>query len=181
MKNIENLLHRYYEGDLAPEELAELNRLTHRDQVLQAASRQAQIIRRRRRSAIVGVVAVLAVVGVVYFAQPTGDNNLSESPMVAKAEVPTMNEAVTNTQATPIQTVPPQAATTAVSNDSHHEMEDMHSEPKLVQAMQVEHPVNIEVVVEQQESSVVSEPVVACNTQCSPDSVINDIWKFLRT
>lgn len=26
----------------------------------------------------------------------------------------------------------------------------------------------------------VSEPVVACNTQCSPDSVINDIWNFLK-
>ena len=181
MKNIENLLHRYYEGDLAPEELAELNRLTHRDQVLQAASRQAQVIRRRRHSAIVGAVAVLVVVGVVYFAQPTMDNKLNESPMVAKADVPAMNEAVTNTQVTPIQTESQQVVTTAVSNDSHHEIEDMHPEPKLVQAAQVEQPINIEAVVEQQESSVVSEPVVACNTQCSPDSVINDIWKFLRT
>ena len=24
------------------------------------------------------------------------------------------------------------------------------------------------------------EPIVACNTQCSPDSVINDIWNFLN-
>ena len=37
-----------------------------------------------------------------------------------------------------------------------------------------------DIAVAEPSSYSVSEPVVACNTQCSPDSVINDIWNFLK-
>ena len=41
MKQIEILLQRYAEGVITPEEQSELNKLTHRDDVLHSASIQA--------------------------------------------------------------------------------------------------------------------------------------------
>ena len=38
MKQIETLLQRYRNGEITPEEQAELNRLTHRDEILHAAA-----------------------------------------------------------------------------------------------------------------------------------------------
>ena len=114
MKDIENLLQRYQEGDLDSEGLAELNRLTHRDRVLQAASRQAQAIHRRRQTAVVGVVAVLVVVGVVFLTLPKTNNTINDSPIMAKTEVPTLNEAIANTQTEAVQTESPLVVTSPV-------------------------------------------------------------------
>ena len=180
MKDIENLLQRYQEGDLDSEGLAELNRLTHRDRVLQAASRQAQAIHRRRQTAVIGVVAVLVVVGVVFLTLPKTNNTINDSPIMAKTEVPTLDEAIANTQTEVVQTESPRAVSSPVSNDDNEREEEV-LKPESVQAEQVEQPVVVESVVEHHEPAGVSDPIVACNTQCSPDSVINDIWKFLRT
>ena len=48
MTKLETLLQQYADGTLTPEGQDELNRLTHRDQVLASASMQAGKIRRKR-------------------------------------------------------------------------------------------------------------------------------------
>ena len=52
MKQIETLLQRYRNGEITPEEQAELNRLTHRDEILHAAASRAAKIRRQRTTVI---------------------------------------------------------------------------------------------------------------------------------
>ena len=58
----EQLLERYREGTLSDGDLAELNRLSHRDEVMAAAGQRAASIVRRRTQLGVGLaVAVLLV------------------------------------------------------------------------------------------------------------------------
>jgi hypothetical protein len=182
MSNLEKLLRSYQEGSLNPEELAELNRLTHRDQVLHAASQQVRAIRNRRYSAVAGVSAVLLVAGIVVFARPSVDNSLAEKPVVAQADVPTIDVSASENLLAPVQTEVRQVEVKPASSARHHDIDVLQPKPSLVSNEPVEQPVSIETVMEQREpSTIIDEPVVACNTQCSPDSVINDIWKFLRT
>ena len=150
MSNLENLLRRYQEGGLTPEEVDELNQLTHRDQVFSAACQQAKVVRRRQGSIVCGVAAVLLVTGVVFLARPTVSNGLSDAPIVAQADAPKPTESLTG-----------------IPSGS-----DLPESPEL-EATSTQTP--------QHDTAVADDPIVACNTQCSPDSVINDIWKFLRT
>ena len=179
MKNIEELLLRYRDGSLTPDELAELNQLTHRDRVMDAARKQARAIKVRRYTVVAGVAAVLAVAGTVFHTQSAFDG-AADMPMVAQAEVPSPNKA-----AAPEVTSMPQTGETkavTVKDVRSYDTAIISPKPRLVSADPVEQPANMETIVEQQEPSMLaSDPVVACNTECSPDSVINDIWKFLRT
>ena len=182
MNNVESLLRRYQEGSLTPEELSELNQLTHRDKVFAAACQQAKAIHRRRYAAVSGVAAVLIVVGVIFFARPSVDNALSEMPMVAQTNVPKPTEMEPNVPASSATPKATEVVSTPAPKVRHNDTAVLQSEPKLVSPVTIEQPASVEAVVESQEPSVVVEdPIVACNTQCSPDSVINDIWKFLRT
>ena len=182
MKNLETLLRRYNEGDLNAEELDELNRLTHRDQVLQAANMRVRAIQRRRYTTVTGVVVVLLVTGVFFFARPSVDNQLAEMPIVAKADVPTLSEMEPNMPSISQLTESKQPENVVETKTRQHDMDVLQPKPKLVSVTPVEQPVSEEVDVEQLEPAIVNDdPIVACNTQCSPDSVINDIWKFLRT
>ncbi|MBR6990724.1 MAG: hypothetical protein IKH97_00715 [Bacteroidales bacterium] len=182
MKNLETLLRRYNEGDLNAEELDELNRMTHRDQVLQAANMRVRAIKRRRYSAVAGVAVVLLVTGVFFFARPSVDNQLAETPIMAQADVPTLSEEESGMPVVSKQEEPTQQMTSIETRMLQHDTSILQPKPKLVSVVPVEQAVSEEVDVEQLEPPIVSEdPIVACNTQCSPDSVINDIWKFLRT
>ena len=189
MKNLETLLRRYNEGDLNAEELDELNRLTHRDQVLQAANMRVRAIKRRRYSAVAGVAVVLLVTGVFFFARPSVDNQLAETPIMAQADVPTLSEEESGVPVVSKQVEPTQQMTSIETKARQHDTAILQPKPKLVASqpssvsvVPVGQTVSEEVEVEQFEPAIVSEdPIVACNTQCSPDSVINDIWKFLRT
>ena len=182
MSRMDNLLSRYHEGSLNPEELDELNRLTHRDQVLHVANQQARSINRRRYTAVTGVAAVLLVTGVIFFVSPSVDNALPDSPVVAKADMPKPSGIVPD-----VQSVHTQRESTFNMEETNHKTRQydttvLQPKPSLVSPIPAEHLVNVETVVEQLEpSAIVDEPIVACNTECSPDSVINDIWKFLRT
>ena len=185
MKDLETLLRRYQEGDLDSEELDELNRLTHRDKVLNAANRQARIIRHRRYTAMAGVAAVLLVTGVIYFNHSSVDNSLSEMPVLAQADVPKPTEMVEHEMPeVPIQRESPTTMTVAKPDPSVHNQDSDIIQPKhrTDATMPVERQASMESVMEHHAPSVATDdPIVACNTQCSPDSVINDIWKFLRT
>ena len=182
MSNIENLLRRYHEGSIAPDELSELNQLTHRDRVLEAANRQAHTIHRRRRVAVLGMVAVLAVAGTVVFTHPSVDGVMPDMPMVAQADVPRPIEELSNAPVVKPVTNVAKAVAVPTTNTRQDDTAVIQSEPRLIATVSPEQPSSVEMVVEQMEpSATFDDPIVACNTQCSPDSVINDIWKFLRT
>ena len=181
MSNLENLLRRYHEGGLTPEEMDELNQLTHRDQVFSSACRQAKAIRRRQVSVVCGVAAVLLVTGVVFLTRPTVDADLSDTPIVAQTDLPKPTEPITEM---PSDNALPKAPATEVSSTQSPQLDTARLLPKpsLITPQAVEQPASVETIVEHQQPTIVTDdPIVACNTQCSPDSVINDIWKFLRT
>ena len=152
MKNpdIQQMLERYREGTLSDGELAELNRLTHRDEVMaEAGSRAAGIIRRRR--ATLFSAAGLLVAGATMWTLLSPRSN--EAPMIAETSVPEV--VILDTPEPTVEQAAP--ATPAVKP---------RTAPKATVARRP--------AVKPSE-----EPVVVCNNQCEADSVISDIWKFL--
>lgn len=176
MKEIDVLLEKYANGELTAEEQDELNRLTHRDKVLSAAGTQAHQLKRKQwtRVSVLASLLIVASIGTTLYLRPAATTE-ENAPVVAQAvvkqesktaEVAPMDIPV-EPQTTPhkqmvakAETPAPHAAEAVVA------VEQAAVEP--IQAMS-EVPVHIE-----------TESVVACNTQCSPDSVISDIWKFLK-
>lgn len=155
MKNpsIEALLERYRQGTLSDSELSELNRLTHRDEVMAQADRRATVIVRRRRTALF-TVAGLLLAGATVFTILLPQR--SEAPLVAEAKVP---EPVVTT----VETV---------------EAPSLPVQPAVAPQAQVQAPATI-----RRSKPAVRQPqeeqIVMCNNQCEADSVISDIWKFL--
>lgn len=160
---MQRLMEKYREGTLSDAEMAELNTLTHRDEVIGAANHRAAGIIRRRimvRASLV-VAAGLLVGGGVWLAQPRA----LEAPLLAEVqipasmtvpapeEMPAMDEPAKQ-EARPIVQVRPQ-----VRKQTHVQPED--------------------IVVTEAPADDADDPVVMCNNRCDADSVINDIWKFL--
>lgn len=188
MSNIENLLRRQYEGNISPEELSELERLTHREQVIETATRRAKVIRRRHLAGVTGVASVLIIAGFIVFVYPSIGGINTGKPMVAKTEIPEIVPSNV-TKVEPIQSTIPETPVQETSTKSILDEE----EPVLKQSTML-HPsksVSASEIIRNEPEEVVNDiqptiisdcdPIVACNTACSPDSVINDIWKFLRT
>jgi hypothetical protein len=158
---IQQLLEHYQQGTLSDSEVAELNRLTHRDEVMASAEQRARGIVRRRWS-VVAAVAGLVVSGAVAIAL-LAPGQVSET-LVAEAEVP---EVVT-TSPEPLVEQQPEAAAPVVPATAKQRV-------ATVRPAAVQHVVEA-VAVHTVEDE---DPVVMCNNQCEADSVINDIWKFL--
>lgn len=165
MKNesLQQLLAKYQEGNLSPEELAQLNRLSYKDETIAAAEHQARGIVRRRTFRTVGLaMAGAAVLGAgVWLLRPQG-----ESVLVAERhEAPT---AVEQQPVQPVETIADQ---------------QLAPVPKAAPRRQAAKPVPAEAVPETVVTPVNEAtddaPVVMCNNQCDADSVISDIWKFL--
>lgn len=185
MNNLEDLLQRYSEGTLTSDERAELNRLTHRDTVVHAALQGAQQIRHRRQVRISAVASVLLVAGCVLFLRPNASIKQSDMPMMAHT-----NTSISVPQAT-IQAQSAQVLDVASATDELRSNSDAISlsesqvesvvEPKSTVSRQSAQSTLYEVQSQMSPEIVIpDETVVACNTSCSPDSVISDIWKFLR-
>lgn len=160
MKNdiIQHLLERYREGTLSDSERAELNRLTHRDEVMAQAERQAGGIVRRRRSALFSA-AGLMVAGLAAWSL-LGPRH-AEAPLVAEAAVP----AVVAPQPAAVEHLAPTTPATV--------------QRAAVRTAPVGTKKAAPATTAARTAPRVEEPVVVCNNQCEADSVINDIWKFL--
>ncbi|MBQ8703429.1 MAG: hypothetical protein IJ524_03510 [Bacteroidales bacterium] len=154
MKNpeIEQLLTRYREGSLSDSELAELNRLTGRDTLMDNACRRADGIIRRRRASLF-TVAGLLVAGATTWTLLNPQH--SEATMVAEAVVP--------------EVVLPAAPEPAVEQAAQVKATE-HKPVATTQPRRTD---------TQPLPAMADEPVVVCNNQCEADSVISDIWKFL--
>lgn len=186
MDNIENLLRRHCSGEITHEEQLELERLTHREQVLAAAARRAKVLCMRRR---VGVVAVsLLLVGGVSAFLPHLAGQGSEAPMVAVVTVPECEGAdVIPADVSPLVGFKGMGMAETVTDDAGRSTTAAMGVPAVsVQPKKPSVATGCAEKVRPAEDRVASQPsvaatVVACNTSCSPDSVINDIWRFLRT
>lgn len=160
-ESVQELMERYREGTLSECELAELNRLCHRDEVMSAAGERAASIVRRRRSVTFTVAGLLVAGAAIWILLPQRHES---APLVAGTVVPevvTLPEPVL--EEVPVETAVPVKPTThpKVATRSPqriaetHRVDDIHSQ------------------------STATGTVVTCNNQCEADSVINDIWKFL--
>lgn len=186
MNQLETLLHRYKEGVITPEEQAELDQLTHRHEVFNAAKEQASSIRRRQYSIVSSVASVLIVVGVIVAMWSRQGSAMPDTPLVAQSgevQIPAvLDTAVPQTPAR-IQTEAMPNANARMSTEEtveHRETAAVVEPTRSASARREPAPAVHDIAAAEPSSYSVSEPVVACNTQCSPDSVINDIWNFLK-
>ena len=84
MKQIETLLQRYRNGEITPEEQAELNRLTHRDEILNAAASRAAKIRRQRTTVVSSVASVVIVAAVFLTITANNSTPTADTPLLAQ-------------------------------------------------------------------------------------------------
>ncbi|MBO7101643.1 MAG: hypothetical protein J6V98_06430 [Bacteroidales bacterium] len=149
-ESLERLMDKYREGTLSDEERDELNRLTHRDTVMAAASQRARGIQHRTRLGIGFTVLVLVAGGAVWTLMPRTD------------KAPQMAEVVTPMEVTVPEPVVEQQAVPEVQPQRQH-VQKKSARPLTAAPQRADE----------------DEPVVICNNQCEADSVISDIWKFL--
>lgn len=178
MSQIEILLRRYAEGTITPEEQCELDQLTHRNLVVEGSKGRARRIRRRRsaRAAAVASVAAVAVAGAFVFFRPPEAGGASYAPVLASAEpsaalaAPAAGEHRAPAEKAVEKSVSDAGAAAAVQPQPAAPREAPAAPAEAVETLAV--PATA--------FAGGDSPVVACNSQCSPDSVINDIWNFLR-
>ena len=169
MNQLNNLLRRQAEGLITPEEQAELFQLTHRDEVVQGALRHARQLRRRRRVCAAAVTSVLLVAAVVA-THVGGPTESDSSPLLAQTDAPqSVSQPVT--PVAPVMEVTP-AESAPVSHVAT--VEPVAESMPTLPAEESAAPQSLPDIHHE------GDAVVACNSQCSPDSVISDIWRFLK-
>ena len=185
MTELEMLLRRYAEGDITPDELQRLSILSHRDEVLADAASRAKTLRRQRatRMSMAASVALVVAVIVVVALRSGSLSGVNDTVMVADATTPAATVSPIEVAAEPV----PQVAM------------PVHRQARRTTIQEVAEDIPVGIVDEKAAAAVVAQqeehryeeprmtehavdgyPVVACNSECSPDSVINDIWRFLR-
>lgn len=151
---IETLLEKRRAGTLTDDELAELNVLSRRDEVMADAERRADAVVRRRRNSVTIFSAIAAIgIGAALLTMPQN----SEAPTTAMQTAPVA-----------VEKAPTVAPTPAA---------EAQAEPVQVAAAKPAAAKRKPATVKTTAKS--DEPVVVCNSQCNADSVISDIWKFL--
>lgn len=154
--SLQYLLEKYREGTLTDDERTELERLSHRDEVMAAASRHATGIVRRRVSLVIGAVVVLGVGTTLMIPRPT------EEVMIAEAH-----------------NVPPAVQMVPETEQVLRPAEMRETEPQhIIEAKTTAKPMSACPTV-RRNAVRKSDPVVVCNNQCDADSVISDIKRFL--
>lgn len=151
---IEPLLEKLRSGTLTDDELAHLNALSRRDEVLTNAERRADAIVRRRRGYAMAFSAMAAIgIGAVLLTAPQRNEPVQLAiqtlPVATKNEPAAQPVAAAELQAEPVQMASAKPAATKRK------------------------PATLKTPAKN------DTPVVVCNSQCDADSVISDIWKFL--
>ena len=186
MTELETLLRRYAEGTITQEEHQRLAILSHRDEVLAGAAVRAKRLRRQRAARLslaASVMIVVAIVAAVALRSGT-PAGIPDTVMEARMEQAPALATQVETMADPAQEVVSEPVKARPSRVCEVAETDLGTGRKAVEATDAmldssrpaqpreEPPVTV--------YSGENYPVVACNSECSPDSVINDIWRFLR-
>ena len=176
MKELEILLKKYADGTLSSDEKEELNLLTHRESIVTHASKHASAARRRRIGEMTLTASLVIATGLTFYRHFSSSDSAS-APLIAQQTttiLPTTQETSEAISALPVEDMPTTVTKRTVSAP-HTLVKDHHSPmPTNTQTA----PVIVEEIVPS--NTEAPNQVVACNTQCSPDSVINDIWRFLQ-
>ncbi len=156
MDDIQRLLQKYHDGTLTPGEQAELDRLTHKDEVLGEAFHKADgIVRRRQVRYLAMAMTGLVLLGAgVWMARPSQE----AAPLVAGRQA--LPAAVADEAPAPPPAQPTAARPANVAKPAPKPVAPTHAAPHAAPHAE-------------------QQTVVVCNTQCEADSVINNIWKFL--
>lgn len=185
MTHLESLLQRYADGNITPEELLELDRLTRREEVFAGAESRAKVLHRRRVARLSTVASLLIVIAVgVRVLWSQGQASSVDSPQMfaqldASQTISVPAEVLETPTATPQNTARKAAASTV--EQLPEAMDDT-----VIEVTVEEQPVTtmtVEALREEVAPTVVIREdytVVACNSACDADSVINDIWRFLH-
>ncbi len=178
--NLEYLLRRYAEGSLTPDEQKELNQLTHRDNIIQSATLRADKVCRQRRIGITSVASLLLVAGAFYLLPSHQSSIVEGSPIVAQADIPAVKAATAEQLPAIMPAEQPQAQAQPAQIRNAMPAAATQQEPTISEPAAVESPaVNVADEIAP-DIHLGDAPMVACNTQCSPEDVIDDIWKFLK-
>lgn len=169
---IETLLKKHEEGSLTDEERDLLETATGKATVMSQACQRATMLRRRRVGMAAGLCSLLLVAGAIVLWQPKAE----EMPKMATLSQPqTVREPLPQAETEAAQELPLQEA--------HSGLEKVQAAVTLPVA---KYPRTQRTVVPQQAKEttvalqVVEAPQVSCNLQCDADSVISDVWKFLK-
>ena len=162
--DIRHQLESYRQGQLTPDEVEQLNRATHRDEVMDAASRGAASVRRHRFAKTAALAAVVTAIAAttLWHLVPSPHNNAPMTTRLAPEAVPSSQPSdADNLPATPAvpEPLPIASHRPQASAATRHAA----SADKAVQAA----------------PPAATKPEVWCNNQCDADSVISDIMKFL--
>lgn len=177
MDDIQRLLQKYHDGTLTPGEQAELDRLTHKDEVLGEAFHKADGIVRRRQvrylaMAMTGLVLLGAGVWTAAGGQRSADSGLATVQETVAQETPAPPE---TTQPT-IATEPPATQEPVLVAAAKPAAVAGGKKPRAGKATPA--TIHRPPITDHQPKGT-EKTVVVCNTQCEADSVINNIWKFL--
>lgn len=187
MTELESLLRRYAEGDITQEELQRLATLSHRDEVLAGANARAKTLHRQRvaRMSVAASLAMVVALVVIVALRSGVVAGVSDTVQVAEVApqpavaAPAETLAAPAREQTPVRHNPRQetvrevAQTVPVDDERMQEMaSEVLQDSPAPGTPREETPVTVH--------DLDGYPVVACNNECSPDSVINDIWRFLR-
>lgn len=177
--SLQHLLDKYREGAIDSSELEQLNRLTHRDEVMKAAEGRARtIVRRRNVLGICLAMSSAAVLGIsLWILLPKAEEPLlaklqeEQSPAIIPAENNSPHADATVSMPKEMDTksrIAKQVRSTAAATRQE-------ALPDSRVAVSIGEPV----IPEDGRRGIDAEPVVVCNSQCDADSVISEIWKFL--
>jgi len=184
-ESLQHMLSRYKDGTLSDEELEQLNKLTHRDEVMASATDRARGIVRRRTMRTIGLsVTVAALLGagvwMVTSGQRSMENMKQDGEMIAMNNSGEQSADEQTTEVAPSATIEP--ADNTIQTKENTAKKPTITTKKRQKAIERKAIVKEETrmtAMQEPIAPATDEPIVRCNNQCDADSVINDIWKFL--
>lgn len=183
-KDLEKLLGKYANDEISDDEMQLLSSITHRNEVMKSALGLATQIRKKRRRTIASIVSVcILVFGVELLMRPMliNDDEIKIAK-VTEEKIPVNTNVVESEIGIKEETLVKKEENVKIKP-----IEKKHiSESNIVEEKKVEIKEEI-IIVPDKEVLIVDDmqydegTQVLCNVQCDADSVINDVWNFLRT
>ncbi len=183
-ESLQHMLSRYKDGTLSDEELEQLNKLTHRDEVMASATNRARGIVRRRTMRTIGLSVTVAVVlcagiWMITSGQKSIDNLEQASEMIAMNTTDEPNVVQQTTESAPATIEPADPAKQIKEKPIKREDSATKKKNRSIERIAIDRDETRLSAMQEPIANATDKPIVRCNNQCDADSVISDIWKFL--